>query len=85
MTGKELWYVSQAHHSGQLAGDGKFTESCRLWLEQSIGCKKALMTHSCTAALEIAAILLDDRLDDQVIVPSYTFVSTTLIVPIVPC
>ena len=76
MTGKELWYVSQAHHSGQLAGDGKFTESCRLWLEQSIGCKKALMTHSCTAALEMAAILLDAKPGDEVIMPSYTFVST---------
>ncbi|MEB3341294.1 dTDP-4-amino-4,6-dideoxygalactose transaminase [Okeania sp.] len=76
MTGKELWYVSQAHHSGQLAGDGKFTERCRLWLEQTIGCKKALMTHSCTAALEMAAILLNAQPGDEVIMPSYTFVST---------
>lgn len=76
MTGKELWYVSQAHNSGRLAGDGKFTESCRLWLEQNIGCKKALMTHSCTGALEMAAILLDAQPGDEVIMPSYTFVST---------
>lgn len=76
MTGKELWYVSQAHHSGQLAGDGKFTERCRLWLEEKIGCKKALLTHSCTASLEMAAILLDAQPGDEVIMPSYTFVST---------
>lgn len=76
MTGKELWYISQAHASGHLAGDGTFTKKCNAWLEQNIGCQKALLTHSCTAALEIAAMLADIRPGDEVIMPSYTFVST---------
>lgn len=76
MTGKELWYISQAHSSGHLAGDGTFTKKCNAWLEQNIGCQKALLTLSCTAALEIAAMLADIRAGDEVIIPSYTFVST---------
>ena len=76
MTGKELWYISQAHASGHLAGDGMFTKKCSAWLEQRIGCQKALLTHSCTAALEMAAILADTQPGDEVIMPSYTFVST---------
>src|SRR5690349_24535841 len=76
MTGKELWYVSQAHANGHLAGDGVFTKKCNKWLEQRIGCRKALLTHSCTAALEMAAILADIRPGDEVIMPSFTFVST---------
>jgi dTDP-4-amino-4,6-dideoxygalactose transaminase len=76
MTGKELWYISQAHVSGHLAGDGQFTKKCSAWLEQHIGCQKALLTHSCTAALEMAAILADIQPGDEVIMPSYTFVST---------
>lgn len=76
MTGKELWYISQAHASGHLAGDGMFTKKCNAWLEQRIGCQKALLTHSCTAALEMAAILADLQPGDEVIMPSYTFVST---------
>ncbi|MDD5029642.1 MAG: dTDP-4-amino-4,6-dideoxygalactose transaminase [Rhodoferax sp.] len=76
MTGKELWYISQAHASGHLAGDGQFTKKCNAWLEQRIGCQKALLTHSCTAALEMAAILADIQPGDEVIMPSYTFVST---------
>lgn len=76
MTGKELWYISQAHASGHLAGDGMFTKKCNAWLEQRIGCQKALLTHSCTAALEMAAILADIQPGDEVIMPSYTFVST---------
>ena len=76
MTGKELWYISQAHASGHLAGDGQFTKKCSAWLEQRIGCQKALLTHSCTAALEMAAILADVGPGDEVIMPSYTFVST---------
>lgn len=76
MTGKELWYISQAHHNGQLSGDGPFTKQCHKWLEQQAGCLKALLTHSCTAALEMAAILVDIQLGDEVIMPSYTFVST---------
>ena len=76
LTGKELHYISEAHARGQLAGDGYFTKKCNAWLEQSIGCVKALLTHSCTAALEMAAILADIQPGDEVIMPSYTFVST---------
>ncbi len=76
MTGKELWYISQAHHNGMLAGDGDFTKKCHAWLEKNTGCRKALLTHSCTAALEMAAILADIRPGDEVIMPSFTFVST---------
>ena len=76
MTGKELWYISQAHARGHLAGDGEFTKKCSRWLEQRIGVPKALLTHSCTAALEMAAILADVGPGDEVIMPSYTFVST---------
>jgi dTDP-4-amino-4,6-dideoxygalactose transaminase len=76
MTGKELWYISQAHARGHLAGDGSFSKRCSAWLESRIGSEAALLTHSCTAALEIAAILADLRPGDEVIMPSYTFVST---------
>src|SRR4029453_12313475 len=76
MTGKELWYISQAHAVGHLAGDGQFTRKCNAWLEQRIGARKALLTHSCTAALEMAAILADVAPGDEVIMPSFTFVST---------
>lgn len=76
LTGKELHYVAEAHSRGQLAGDGYFTKRCSVWLEQLTGCDKALLTHSCTAALEMAAILADIQPGDEVIMPSYTFVST---------
>lgn len=76
LTGKELHYISEAHSRGQLAGDGYFTKKCNAWLESQTGCRKALLTHSCTAALEMAAILADIKLGDEVIMPSYTFVST---------
>ncbi len=76
MTGDELRYIRQAHRHGQLAGDGPFTRRCQQWLEQHTGCEKALLTHSCTAALEMAALLLDLQPGDEVIMPSYTFVST---------
>lgn len=76
MSGKELENISQAHDKGFLAGDGDFTKKCNTWLEQRIGCNKALLTHSCTAALEMAAILADIQPGDEVIMPSYTFVST---------
>lgn len=75
-TGKELGYIAEAHARGQLAGDGEFTKRCSAWFEQNMGCAKALLTHSCTAALEIAAILADIQPGDEVIMPSYTFVST---------
>lgn len=76
MTGKELWYISQAHAKGHLAGDGNYTKLCSGWLEARTGCKRALLTHSCTGALEMAAILADFQPGDEVIMPSYTFVST---------
>lgn len=76
MTGKELRYIAQAHANGHLAGDGSFTKSCSRWLEARTGANKALLTHSCTAALEMAAILADIQPGDEVIMPSYTFVST---------
>jgi dTDP-4-amino-4,6-dideoxygalactose transaminase len=76
MTGKELWYISQAHSRGQLAGDGEFTKRCAQWLQEQTGSGKALLTHSCTAALEMAAILANVGPGDEVIMPSYTFVST---------
>jgi len=76
MTGKELYYIAEAHFNGRLAGDGPFTKRCHGWLEDRIGCSKALLTHSCTAALEMAALLLDIQPGDEIIMPSYTFVST---------
>jgi len=76
MTGKELDYIAEAHCNAMLAGDGPFTKRCHRWLENSTGVRKALLTHSCTAALEMAALLLDIKPGDEVIMPSYTFVST---------
>jgi dTDP-4-amino-4,6-dideoxygalactose transaminase len=76
MTGKELYYIAEAHFGGRLAGDGPFTKRCHGWLQERTGCSKALLTHSCTAALEMAALLLDIQPGDEVIMPSYTFVST---------
>ena len=76
MTGKELEYISQAHAYGHLSGNGPFTKKCRTWLEKNIHCKRALLTHSCTAGLEMAAILADIQPGDEIIMPSYTFVST---------
>ncbi|WP_353327481.1 dTDP-4-amino-4,6-dideoxygalactose transaminase [Chitiniphilus shinanonensis] len=76
MTGKELFYIAEAHFNGSLAGDGPFTKKCHTWLEHKTGCNKALLTHSCTAALEMAALLLDIAPGDEIIMPSYTFVST---------
>ena len=76
MTGKELYYIAEAHFNGNLAGDGPFTKKCHSWLEAHCGCTKALLTHSCTAALEMAALLLDIQPGDEIIMPSYTFVST---------
>ncbi|WP_425334708.1 dTDP-4-amino-4,6-dideoxygalactose transaminase [Paucibacter sediminis] len=76
MTGKELWYIAQAHAKGHLAGDGEFTKRCARWLEERTGARRALLTHSCTGALEMAAILADIGPGDEIIMPSYTFVST---------
>lgn len=76
MTGKELYYIAEAHFNGKLSGDGPFTKRCHAWLEDRTGCDKALLTHSCTAALEMAALLLGIQPGDEIIMPSYTFVST---------
>lgn len=76
MTGNELTYIAQAHALGNLAGDGPFTARCQQWLKTQTGSRQALLTHSCTAALEMAALLLDLQPGDEVIMPSYTFVST---------
>ena len=76
LTGNELDYIGQAHAQGQLAGDGMFTKRCSGWLEAHTGALRVLLTHSCTAALEMAAILADIKDGDEVIMPSYTFVST---------
>lgn len=76
MTGKELFHIAEAHFQGRLAGDGPFTKRCHRWIEDRTGCQKALLTHSCTAALEEAALLLDIQPGDEVIMPSFTFVST---------
>lgn len=76
MTGKELHYISQAHYVGVLAGDGPFTEKCHRWIERQARCEAALLTHSCTAALEMAALILDIQPGDEIIMPAYTFVST---------
>ncbi|MDR1040203.1 MAG: dTDP-4-amino-4,6-dideoxygalactose transaminase, partial [Deltaproteobacteria bacterium] len=76
MTGRELYYIAAAHFNGRLAGDGPFTRLCHSWLERELETPKALLTHSCTAALEMAAILLNVQPGDEVIVPSFTFVST---------
>lgn len=76
MTGKELFYIAEAHFDSMLAGDGPFTKRCHSWIEQKTSCERSLLTHSCTAALEMAAMLLDLQPGDEIILPSYTFVST---------
>jgi len=76
IVGREFDYLRQALEGGHLSGNGPFTKRCHEWLESAIGCKKALLTHSCTAALEMAALLLDLGPGDEVIMPSFAFVST---------
>lgn len=77
IVGKELYYIAQAVlQNRQISGAGPFTLKCQAWLEERLRCGKALLTHSCTAALEMAAILLDLQPGDEVIMPSFTFVST---------
>lgn len=76
MTGKELEYIADAHRNAHLAGDGAFTRKCSQWLEKRLGVKKALLTQSCTAALEMCALLADIAPGDEIIMPSFTFVST---------
>lgn len=74
--GQELAYLQEAIANRHLSGDGPFTKRCHAWLESTLGCQKALLTHSCTAALEMAALLADLKPGDEVIMPAYTFVST---------
>ena len=73
---KEFEYIQDAINQGVLRGDGIYTKKCHKFLEEKLNCEKALLTHSCTAALEMAAILLDIKPGDEIIMPSYTFVST---------
>lgn len=74
--GAELANIADALERGHLSGDGYYTQRCHQWLEQRLGCQRALLTHSCTGALDMAAILCDLAPGDEVIMPSYTFVST---------
>ncbi len=74
--GNETRYLLEAIESGHLSGDGPFTKRCNAWLEREIGCRQALLTHSCTAAMEMAAMLFELEPGDEVIMPSFTFVST---------
>jgi dTDP-4-amino-4,6-dideoxygalactose transaminase len=77
IVGKELFYIAQAVIMNRhTAGDGPFTKKCQAWLEERLGCQKALLTHSCTAALEMASILAGIQPGDEIIMPSFTFVST---------
>ncbi len=76
IVGKELYNIAQAVIEAHLSGDGPFTKRCHQWLEEQLNCRKALLTNSCTAALEMAAILCDIKPGDEVIMPSFTFVST---------
>lgn len=76
LTSKELTYISYAHSSGQLSGDGYYTGKCHDWLEKNLTVKKALITTSCTSAMDMMAILINIKPGDQVIMPSFTFSST---------
>ena len=78
LTGREMDYIYQAVYSGKISGNGMFIQKCQRLLESRYGFKKALLTTSCTDALEMGAILADIKPGDEVIVPSYTFVSTAL-------
>jgi dTDP-4-amino-4,6-dideoxygalactose transaminase len=76
LTGMEAEYISEARAAGHFSGDGGFTKRCHAWLESQTGTARALLTHSCTGALEMSALLLDIAPGDEVIMPSYTFTST---------
>lgn len=76
VTGREIEYLQQALNNRKISGDGPFTKLCSTWFEENFACTKALLTTSCTHALEMAAILADIKPGDEVIMPSYTFVST---------
>lgn len=76
LTGNEEQYVLESMKSSKISGDGPFTQKCHAWFEEKLECQKVLLTTSCTHALEMAAILIDVQPGDEVIMPSYTFVST---------
>lgn len=76
LTYKEMGYISHAHSLGQLSGDGYYTKKCHMWLEKNLKVKKALLTTSCTSAMDMMAILLDIKKGDEIIMPSFTFPST---------
>lgn len=76
LTGKEAHYMYDAVYTGKLSGNGKYTQKCQQWFEETYGFGKCLLTTSCTDALEMTAILIDIQPGDEVILPSYTFVST---------
>jgi dTDP-4-amino-4,6-dideoxygalactose transaminase len=76
LTGREFTYIQQAVEYGQLAGNGRFTARCHDWLQRRLDARRVLLTHSCTGALEMAALLLELQPGDEVIMPSFTFVST---------
>ena len=76
IAGKELYYIAQSVLSGHTAGDGLFTRKCQTLMEERFGARKILLTHSCTAAMEMAAILCEVGPGDEIILPSFTFVST---------
>lgn len=76
VTGFEKDYINESINSGKISGDGQFTHKCHKWFEEKLECKKVLLTTSCTHALEMAALLLDIKEGDEIIMPSYTFVST---------
>jgi len=76
VTGREFEYMQRAIENLHLSGDGPFTRQCQGWLEARLGSRRALLTHSCTAALEMAALLAELQPEDEVVMPSFTFVST---------
>lgn len=76
MTGNELDNMAEAQRALHLSGDGGFTARCHRWIEQQTGCARALLTHSCSSALDMSALLLDIAPGDEIIMPSFTFVST---------
>jgi len=76
VTGNELRYIQEALDKFHVSGDGMFSKRCSAWLEEKVGVRRALLTHSCTAGLEMAALLCDLGPGDEVIMPSFTFVST---------
>src|SRR6516164_9873584 len=76
LAGNEIDYILQALSKGHISGDGEFTKKCNALLERELGAFKVLLTTSCTHALELAALLLDIQAGDEVIMPSFAFVST---------